>query len=62
MTDPRVGCRCHFCATGKTHRHSPGYDSWERGGQLLVADSLDPKDILPTKTCTICAHTEVRND
>ena len=59
MRDPKTGlCNCWFCKEGKQHGHSMGYDKWDIGGRLLVAESLDPKDIQPTKTCQLCGHTE----
>jgi len=51
-------CNCFFCITGKTHNHGSSYMQWEIGSRLLVAESLDPKDRQPTKTCTLCGHTE----
>lgn len=51
-------CNCFFCIEGKEHKHSKGYDQWDIGDRLLVAESLDPKDRQPTKTCQLCGHTE----
>lgn len=50
-------CDCFFCINDKVHYHGIDWE-WERGGRLLVAESLDPKDIQPTRTCLLCGHTE----
>ena len=56
-----MNCKCFYCQQGKQHKHSPGYnDKWENTGRLMVADSLDPKDILLTRTCSLCGHEEKR--
>lgn len=55
---PAPKCDCHFCRTGQAHKHSKGYDQWDVGSRLLVAESLKPEDQQPTKTCKLCGHTE----
>lgn len=56
-------CRCFFCQSGKEHRHSSSFSDeqlWDVGARLLKAESLDPKDFQPTRTCRLCGHTEDR--
>lgn len=58
MTSETSRCNCFYCTTEAEHKHSAQYMQWEIGGRLLVAESLDPKDIQTTKTCIHCGHTE----
>lgn len=60
----RGPCTCVFCSTGRKHPVHRGLGGevlgeWGDRGHLLVAESLDPKDILRTRICSLCAHEEI---
>lgn len=50
-------CTCFFCSEGRDHKHSLEV-KWTLTGELQVAESLDTKDILATRTCNMCGHRE----
>lgn len=50
-------CNCYFCINNKPHKHSM-LTEWQQHGYLQVAESLDPKDIISTRVCNLCAHEE----
>lgn len=49
-------CKCFFCLNNKEHKHTIPVRWISVTGKLLVAESLDPNDIVPMEACYICGH------
>jgi hypothetical protein len=48
-------CTCFFCATGRPHPASHTLFT-EVSSRLLVAESLDPDDLVKQEACDTCGH------
>jgi hypothetical protein len=57
---PLPKCKCWFCKNQHLHKHSLPVTWNEVTGHLLVAESLDPNDVVRLEACHLCGHTRLK--